>query len=90
MKSSSIGMTGFTLTHGFGEVPALVDVQVKSIEEPNKDFIFTGVGEYRRTGLRQTEPCLRARTVREGQDQHEPFRSHFLIVMCSLFPKSTF
>ena len=58
-------MTGITLNHGFGEVPTLVDVQVKSIEEPNKDFIFTGVGEYRRTGLRQTEPCLRARMVRE-------------------------
>ena len=29
--------------HNLGEVPALVEVLVKSVSEPNKDFIFKGI-----------------------------------------------
>ena len=47
LEANVEGNTSFTLTHGLGEIPALVDVQVKSINNPNKDFVFTGVGKYR-------------------------------------------
>ena len=32
--------------HGLGQVPALVDILVKSTDQPNKDFIFKGIGSY--------------------------------------------
>jgi len=30
--------------HGFRELPILVDVQVKSRDDPNEDFIFQAIG----------------------------------------------
>ena len=45
LKSTVVEEAAVTINHGLGEVPAIVDVQVKSIEEPNKDFVFSGVGK---------------------------------------------
>ena len=45
LQSNAPGDTKRTFAHGLGEVPALVDVQVKAISGPNKDFVFTGVGK---------------------------------------------
>ena len=45
--------TGNTLTvqHDLGETPLLVDVQIKSLDEPNKDFIFPAVGKPNKSNL---------------------------------------
>jgi hypothetical protein len=33
-----------TVLHGLNEVPLFVDVQVKSLDYPNKDYIFQAIG----------------------------------------------
>lgn len=33
------------ISHGLGETPLLVDVQVKAIDGPNKDYIFQATGK---------------------------------------------
>ena len=42
--SQDPGMASLTLDHGLGELPAIVDIQVKSLDEPNMDFIFPASG----------------------------------------------
>ncbi|XP_052770544.1 uncharacterized protein LOC128210316 [Mya arenaria] len=44
MRSGDSEQARVTVKHGLGETPLLVDVQVKAMHEPNKDFIFTGIG----------------------------------------------
>ena len=43
-QSSTPELTTLTLDHDLGELPVLVDVQVKSMNEPNLDFIFPASG----------------------------------------------
>lgn len=45
MLSKSINQYKLTLQHGLGEIPLLVDVEVKSLDTPNEGFIFPAVGE---------------------------------------------
>ncbi|WAR21211.1 hypothetical protein MAR_015185 [Mya arenaria] len=44
MRSGDSEQARVTVKHGLGETPLLVDVQVKAMHAPNKDFIFTGIG----------------------------------------------
>jgi hypothetical protein len=34
-----------SFNHGFEELPILVDVQVKAVDGPNKDFVFPASGK---------------------------------------------
>ena len=45
MRAQDDNLSFIEVEHGLGELPALVDVRVKSLSEPNRDFIFKGVGE---------------------------------------------
>ena len=57
MKSQDNELSTLDVHHGLGQLPALVDVRVKSVSEPNKDFIFKGVGTYVRKGLMGDGSC---------------------------------
>lgn len=45
LKAQNPGKSDFRVRHGLGEVPLLVDVQVQTLKEPNKNFIFSAVGK---------------------------------------------
>ena len=46
MQARNPALAKIEVDHGLGEVPILVDVQVKSLGEPNKDFMFPAVGKF--------------------------------------------
>lgn len=43
-SSDNIAYTTKTVDHGLGEVPLLVDVQVKALDGPNQGYIFQATG----------------------------------------------
>ena len=45
LTSNDGGLNRVDIAHGLGEVPVYVHVQVKSTHEPNKGFIFPGIGK---------------------------------------------
>mgnify|MGYP000160940045 CR=1 FL=1 len=51
LSAQSQSRNTFTVQHGLGETPLLVDVQIKSLDHPNKDFIFPAVGKHMLTVL---------------------------------------
>ncbi|KAL4231165.1 hypothetical protein ACF0H5_008747 [Mactra antiquata] len=44
IRSQVKDSSAIRVTHGLGEIPLIVDVQVKSIDDPNNGFLFPAVG----------------------------------------------
>lgn len=45
-STSDITYTTKTVDHGLGEVPLLVDVQVRALDGPNQGYIFQASGKF--------------------------------------------
>lgn len=46
IASNTVGNDKIKVNHELGEIPLIVDVQVKSKDTPNEDYIFQAVGKY--------------------------------------------
>ena len=46
ITSNPSGQHRLDIDHDLGEIPVYVQVQVKSISDPNKDFMFPAMGKY--------------------------------------------